>query len=155
MNSGQNDQALQKAFRSAYLAGLVMCVIWPLLLQLMLGPVIRPGANPPAGVFQQLSYTFSGLSFAAAAFVTWRSGRMREGLKAVAPGERSRLVFREVLLYAALFELSSLYGLVYWMLVGEAGARHARAYLVLSSVMFFVFVPRLSAWRAAAEGQAG
>lgn len=152
MTTAPHDQALRSAFRNAYVLGFVLCVVWPLLLQLMLGTVVRPGANPPVGAVQQLGYTFTGLSFAAAAFVTWRSGKVRQGLRNHPREAQPRVVFREVLLYAALFELSSFYGLIYWMLVGEAGTRHARAFLALSTVMFLAFVPRLPAWGEAADG---
>lgn len=155
MNLGTEDPGLKSAFQRAYLLGLALCVIWPLMLQLLLGRTIQPGANAPAGPFQQLGYTFTGLTFLAAAFVTWRSQKMRGAFRALAPAERPRVMFREIVVYAALFELSSLYGLLYWMMVGQdpQGAQFSRTFLVLSSVMFFVFVPRLGAWQAAADGE--
>jgi len=150
--AAEPNAALRKAFQWAYGLGLVLCVCWPLILQLLLGPVIKPGQNPPAGVIQQLGYTFTGLTFLAAAFVTWRSGRERARLHRVEPALRPRIVFREVLLYAALFELSCLYGVLYWALAGGAANRYARSFIMLTSLMFFFFVPRLGAWTEAAEG---
>jgi len=64
-----HEAALRRAFQRAYGLGLVLCVCWPLILQLLLGPVIKPGQAPPAGVVQQLGYTFTGHTFLAAAFV--------------------------------------------------------------------------------------
>jgi hypothetical protein len=150
--AGQPDAALRKAFQRAYGLGLVLCVCWPLILQLLLGPVIKPGQAPPAGVVQQLGYTFTALTFLAAAFVTWRSGRERAALHGVAPALRPRIVFREVLLYSALFELSCLYGVLYWTLAGGEANRYARSFIMLTSLMFFFFVPRLGAWVEAAGG---
>ncbi|MBK8725161.1 MAG: hypothetical protein IPL96_03650 [Holophagaceae bacterium] len=145
------DKALHRAFQKAYGLGLVLCVCWPLVLQLLLGPVIKPGQNAPAGVIQQLGYTFTGLTFLAAAFVTWRSLKVRGRFKDLPAERRPRVLFREVLLYAALFELSCLYGILYWALVGGEANRYARSFIVLTSLMFFFFVPRYAAWREAVE----
>lgn len=155
MIPGTEDARLRTAFQRAYLVGLVICVVWPLMLQLLLGRAIQAGSHAPAGVFQQLGYTFTGLTFLAAAFVTWRSQKVRGGFRDLDPAARPGVIFRETLIYSALFELSSLYGLLYWMMVGRdpQGAQFARTFLVLSSVMFFAFVPRLGAWQAAAGGE--
>jgi hypothetical protein len=60
-------------------------------------------------------------------------------------------VIRETILYAALFELSSFYGIVYYALGGPLAERYARSFIALTTIMFFVFVPRFQAWREAAE----
>ena len=150
-----NDQELKdlhKAYGRAYLMGLVLCVMWPLILVLMLGAgLVKPGQNAPAGVFQQLGYTFTLLAFGSAAYVTWRSAKVRKGFGDLEATQRPRVLFREVVLYSALFELSCLYGLGYWMLVGLAGRQHAFSFMMLSPLMFFFFVPRFEAWRTAAE----
>ncbi len=146
-------QDLHRAYRKAYGCGLALCVAWPLVLAtLVIGGLVKPGHNPPAGVFQQLGYTFTGLVFLMAAYVTWRSGKVRRGFRDQAPAARPSLLFREVLLYSALFELSCLFGLLYWMLVGQDASRHVSSFMALSPMMFFFFVPRFDAWRAAAEG---
>lgn len=146
-------RALHKAYQRAYLLGLLMCVMWPLVLILMVGAgLVKPGQNAPDGVFQQLGYTFTGLAFASAAFVTWRSGNVRKDFRGVDPARRPGLLFREVVLYSALFELSCLYGLGYWMLVGLPGRQHAFSFMMLAPLMFFFFVPRFEAWKVAAEG---
>jgi len=146
------ERALYTAFQKSYGFGLVLCVCWPLILQLLLGPLIRPGENAPEGVLQQLGYTFTGLTFLAAAYVTWRSLKVRAGFRALAPERRPRVLFREVLLYSALFELSCFYGILYWALVGGGANRFARSFIMLTSLMFFFFVPRWSAWRDALHG---
>ena len=146
------DPSLEQGFRIAYPAGLAICVAWPLALQLMLGTAIRPGVAPPGGVIQQLGYTFSGLTFASAFFVTWRWGRIRARFRTVAAGQRRRVLVREILLYSCLFELSSLFGLCYYALGRPCAERYARGFVALTTIMFFVFVPRLQAWREAAEG---
>lgn len=146
------DAPLARAFRLAYGLGLALCVGWPLVLQLLLGTAIRrPADLPPGDTVAQLGYTFTGLTFAAAAFVTWRWGRTRRAFRTLEPAQRPRRILRETLAYAALFELSACYGLVYYALGGPGAERHARAFIALASVMFFVFVPRFDAWREAAE----
>jgi len=148
------DSALDRGFRLAYPAGLVICVAWPLLLQLLLGTAVqRPQEQPAGGTVQQLGYTFTGLTFACACFVAWRWGRIRAGFRAVPEARRARVLIRETLLYSALFELSSLYGLCYYALGGPQAERFARGFIALTTVMFFVFVPRLRAWREAAQGE--
>jgi hypothetical protein len=145
------DASLLKAFRTAYAIGLFICVGWPLLLQLMLGTAIRPGAAPPEGVVRELGYTFTGLTFASAFFVTWRWGKVRRAFPDLAEPRRPGTVIRETILYAALFELSSFYGIVYYALGGPLAERYARSFIALTTIMFFVFVPRFQAWREAAE----
>jgi hypothetical protein len=139
---------LAKAFRLGYGLGLAICVAWPLALQLMLGTTILAGAASPDGAVRELGYSFTGLTFASALFVTWRWGKVRRTLPQVPEAQRPRLVVRETLLYAAILELSSLYGLAYYALGGLP--RFARAFIALTTIMFFIFVPRLQAWREAA-----
>lgn len=145
--------ALHKAYRWSYLAGLSLCLFWPLMLQLLFTGFITPGKNPPEGVIQDLGYTFTGLVLLIAGFVTWRSGKMRAGFQALDRSVRPRIMAREILVYSALFELSCFFGLAYWAMTGLGGLRYARSFIVLTSVMFFVFVPRFEAWRKAAEGE--
>lgn len=149
--TSEPSPSLAKAFRIAYVIGLFICVGWPLLLQLMLGTAIRPGGAPPDGVVRQLGYTFTGLTFASALFVTWRWGKVRRAFGCLEEARRPGTVIRETILYAALFELSSLYGIVYYALGGPPAERYARSFIALTTVMFFVFVPRFQAWRDAAQ----
>ncbi len=146
--------ALHRAYRWAYLAGLALCVFWPLMLQLVFTSFIAPGQNPPGGVVKQLGYTFTGLVLLCAAFVTWRWGKVRAGFGGLESAQRPKTLAREILLYSALFELSCFLGLAYWALAGLEGLRFARSFIVLTSIMFFCFVPRFEAWRRAAEGEA-
>ena len=146
--------ALHRAYRWAYLAGLTLCVFWPLMLQLVFTAYIAPGQNPPDGVVKQLGYTFTGLVLLCAAFVTWRSGKVRAGFYGLGVAERPKVMAREILLYSALFEVSCFFGLAYWALAGLEGVRFARSFIVLTTIMFFCFVPRFDAWRRAAEGEA-
>jgi hypothetical protein len=121
----------------------------------MLGTVVQPGAFPPAGFVQQLGYTFTGLTFACALFVMWRWGRVRTGFRELPAGRQRRTVIREILLYSILFESSSLFGLLYYALGGPQAERYSRGFIALTTIMFFVFVPRLQAWRAAAGPEPG
>ena len=144
---------LAKAFRLAYPMGLVLCVAWPLAVQLLLGTVIRQGPNPPGGVAEQLGYTFSGLTFLIALFISWRWGKVRAAFGLLPAPERPAIVFREILIYSALLELTSLFGILYYALGGPLAERYSRSFIALTTVMFFVFVPRLDAWRQAAQGE--
>lgn len=145
--------AMHRAYRWAYLGGLALCVFWPLVLQLVFTNFIAPGQNPPVGVVKQLGYTFTGLVLLCAAFVTWRWGKVRAGYGSLAPAARPKVLAREILFYSALFEVSCFFGLAYWALTGHEGVRFARSFIVLTSIMFFCFVPRFDAWRRAAEGE--
>jgi hypothetical protein len=144
---------LRLGFRIAYPAGLALCVAWPLLLQLLLGGAIRPGAGPLDETARQLGYSFTGLTLASAVFIARRWKRTRAGFAALAASRRGPVLVREVLLYSVLCTLSSLFGIVYFAMGGAEAERYARAFIVLTSVMFFVFVPRLQAWREAAQGE--
>ena len=143
---------LDSGFRNAYGAGLALCVAWPLALQLLLGTAIRPAAASPEAV-QDLGYTFTGLTLVCAFFVSRRWARVRMGFRAVAAERRPRVLVRETLLYSALCVLSSLFGLCTYALGGPHAGRYARGFIALSTLMFFVFVPRLQAWREAAQGE--
>jgi hypothetical protein len=61
------------------------------------------------------------------------------------------VILREVLVYAALFEASSLCGLVYWTLVGAQAPRHAWGFILLTPALFLALVPRARRWRQALE----
>lgn len=145
------DLDLDHRFRLAYALGLGLCVAVPLVLQALLGSAIRPGPEPADETIRQLGYSFSGLTFASAWFVTRRWNRIRGSLRAVPAGRRGRVLARETLLYSVLFGSSSLFGILYYTLGGPHPERYGRSFIALSTVMFFVFVPRLRAWRAAAR----
>jgi len=146
------DPALARGFRFAYPAGLVICVAWPLALQLLLGAAIHRIPGPaPSGVVLQLGYTFTGLSFACAFFITWRWGKVRAGFRRIPAQRQSLVMVREIILYSALCELSALFGVLYYGMGGLE--RFARGFIALASIMFFVFVPRLASWREAAHGE--
>lgn len=138
---------LRAAHRLAYLLGLVLCVGTPSLiaLLLLLG-VVAPGQQTPEGIYQQVGYLFTGVVFLSAAWVWWRSGRMLREFKAVPAAKRPSVVLRESLIYAVVFEASSLCGLVYWTLVGAHAARHAWGFILLTPVLFLTLVPKYDRW---------
>lgn len=143
---------LWKAVQKARLMGLGLCVIWPLILMVMVGAgAVRPGTLQPVGPLRTLAFVFTGLSFLAAAVAIWRTGRALKRFPALAPEAQARVAFRETLLQAALFELSCVYGLVYWMLVGRNAFHHVLTFMAFTPVMFILFAPRLDHWRQAAE----
>ena len=145
-------KALQPAYRQARVVGLFICVAWPLLLMVLVATgAVQPGTAPMTGPARQIGYTFTGLVFLSAMWVTWRSGKVLKGFRDLEPERRPRVVWRESLVYAALFELSSLWGLLYWMMVGQAAARYVGAFMALTPIMFLFFVPRFHAWKLALE----
>jgi hypothetical protein len=142
---------LARAFRIAYGLGLLLCLGEPLLLQALLGTAIPPGSGPLGDTVRQLGYTFTGLTLASALFVARRSNRVRSGFAALPAERRGALLMRETLLYSALFDGAALFGVAYYLLGGPGTERYARTFILLTSIMFFVFVPRLQAWREAAQ----
>jgi len=134
----------------SYGLGLLLCVIWPLVVQGLLGSLLRPGLLGPSGLVEDLGYTFTGLVFLGALFVHRRSRKVRAAFAALDGDRRARVMAMEILLYSAIFELSVLFGLLYHGLGGPQADRYARTFIALAPVMFLVFVPRLGAWRSAA-----
>ncbi len=143
------DRGLQTIFRLAYGLGLVLCVVWPLVLQVLIGRMLQPGLLGAVDLARDLGYTFTGLVALSALYVVRRSKRVREGFAQVEPPKRGRVIALETLLYSALFGLSTLFGLAYLALGGPEASRYARSFVALSPVMFLLFVPRLAAWHKA------
>ena len=141
---------LQSAFRTAYALGLALCVGTPLVVSiLILAGVVPPGQQAPEGILQDLGYLFSGIVFLAGAWVLWRSGRMLAGFGALPETRRALVCFRECVLYAAVFEVSCILGLIYWILVGSHATRHVWGFILLTPILFFALVPRLDRWAKA------
>jgi hypothetical protein len=61
------------------------------------------------------------------------------------------VVLREGLIYAVLFQASSLCGLVYWILVGAHSPRHVWGFILLTPILFVALMPRMERWRLALE----
>lgn len=145
-------EPLRNAVQRARLFGMALCIAWPLFLMVLLGSGrVKAGSFAPVGPLRTLAFLFTGLSVLAAVFATWRTNRVMKGFAALAAEVQVRTAFRESVLYAALFELSCLYGLVYWMLVGRNAFQHVLLFMALTPVMFMLFVPRYEHWRQAAE----
>lgn len=138
---------LRAVHRKARAVGLACCIAGPLvLLGLAATGVLAPGTNAVAGLSQQVGYTFTGLVFLAAAWMTWRKGRILRSFGSLAPGVQPRILLRESLLYTALSATSALWGTLYWMLVGWNAIRHVLAFLLLTPAMFLFLVPDLGTW---------
>jgi len=150
--SGPADP-LHTAHRRAYGLGLALCCGTPgLIATLLLAGVVPPGTEPPEGIHQQIGYLFTGMVFLTAAWVLWRSGQVLRGFPAVPEAQRPLVLLRECLLYAALLDLSSLCGLLYWSQVGSQAGRHAWSFILLTPALFLALVPREARWRKALEG---
>jgi hypothetical protein len=145
-------ESLLTASRLARLVGLALCLGTPVLIGgLILTGLVPPGERLPEGNYLQLGHIFTGLVFLSAAWVFWRRGTILKGYHQFPEPRRAGVVRRETLLYAALFELSSLYGMVYWILVGRHAARHVFGFIILSPLLFLVLAPRLGHWVKALE----
>ena len=144
---------LAGAVRRAWFMGLALCLGTPALVAgLVLSGLAPAGTQRPEGTYLQLGHIFTGLVFLSAAWVLWRKGVILRTLPQVPEALRPGLALRETLVYAALFELSSLYGLVYWLLVGAHAGRHVAGFIVLPPLLFLVLAPRRRHWQAAASG---
>ncbi|MBI3132813.1 MAG: hypothetical protein HYZ13_15970 [Acidobacteria bacterium] len=151
--SGASDPSLRQAVTRARILGLILCLAWPLILMAMIGGgAVRAGTLQPVGALRTTAFVLMGLSFLAGGAVTWRTNRVLGGFRQMAEAERPKVAFREILLYSALFELSCLYGLIYWMLVGRNAFHHVLTLMAITPIMFFLFVPGLNDWVQASEG---
>jgi hypothetical protein len=140
-------EPLRRAHRRARLVGGALCLGTPALITgLILAGVIPPGTNPAEGPSLQLGQGFTGLVFLATAWVLWRRGLVLGRFAQMAPSARPGVLLRESILYAALFELSSLLGLGYWLLVGHHAARHVAGFLLLTPMLYLAFTPSLRRW---------
>lgn len=148
---------LRAACRQARLFGLALCLGTPTLIgALIMSGLVPPGSHPPEGTYLQVGHLFTGLVFFSAAWVLWRRGVVLKAFPGLPAQRQAGVVLRETLLYAALFELSSLFGLAYWLLVGTHAARHVFGFIVLSPLLFLAFAPRLRHWaEPTSPGSAG
>lgn len=144
--NGQPD-SLRAAHRLSYALGLVLCFGTPgLIAVLLLTGVVAPGQEIPEGLYQQVGYLFTGVVFLSAAWVWGRRGRTLRAFKTIPEAQRPAVVVREGLIYAAVFEASSLCGLAYWTMVGAHAARHAWGFILLTPVLFLTLMPSHRRW---------
>ena len=129
--------------RRAWGCGLAAALAVPCILVLLAtGGLCPPGRLPVEGAPQQLGYSFTGLTFLAAAWLAWR--RMRGTSPAGSRDDTAQVAayrgeIRTVLLVSAS---TALWGCLYWHMVGWHGARHALTFLVLTPAMYLCFAPR-------------
>jgi hypothetical protein len=132
--------------------GLVLCLGTPgLIAVLMASGLVPAGSSAPEGLFLQAGYLFTGLVFLSATWVWWRSDQVLRTFKALPECQRPGVILRECLFYAVAFEASSFCGLIYWVLVGQQGLRHACGFLLMTPLLFLALVPRYARWSKAQE----
>lgn len=148
--TSESLEALRRVHRRAYGLGLLLCLGGPLILQVLLGPLIPAGKADPAAV-QEIGYTFTGLTFLAAAYALGRRGRALARFRDLPPAARSGAMVRELLHMAALAAPCALWGVLYWGLAGGARNAYARTFIALTALFFLGFAPRWPAWRRALE----
>ena len=148
--------SLGAACRQGRLLGLALCLGTPALFAgLILSGLVPPGEQPAEGGYLQIGHLFTGVVFLSAAWVVWRRGAVLRTFRQVPDSRRPGLALRETLLYAALFELSSLCGLAWWILVGRHGARHVFGFIILTPILFLALAPSLEHWSKAQEPPPG
>ncbi|MFZ1375879.1 MAG: hypothetical protein WAS25_04730 [Geothrix sp.] len=146
-------EALRTAHRLGRLLGLALCFGTPALVAaLILSGTVPPGRESPEGIHQQVGYLLTGLVFLSAAWVWWRSGKVLSGFRKIPDGERPATVIREGLLYGAALEVSTLCGLVDWILVGAHATRHVWGFILMTPVLFLALVPGYDRWAKQLEG---
>ena len=143
---------IRTAHRMAYGAGLALCLGTPSLITvLLLSGVVPAGIQSPEGIYLDVGFLFTGLVFLSAAWVWWRSVHTLRTFKDLPETQRPATILRESLIYAVVFESSSLCGLVYWILVGNLGYRHVWGFILMTPLLFLVLVPRYTQWVKALE----
>lgn len=139
--------SIRQVFCWVYGFGMALCVVWPLVLQGMIGRQIQPGLLDITGMAQELGYSFTLLVAFSGLYVVRRSRKAISRFADLPEAKRPRAMALEILLYSALFELSTLLGLVYLAMGGPQAERYARTFVALSPIMFLLFVPGLSKWQ--------
>jgi len=145
---------LYQAFRVAYALGLVLCMLWPLALQVLLTRLVPNPGGTAGDLALELGYGFTGLTVLTALFMRQRASKTLRELKALDPPRQARTLFREIILAAALFELCAVYGILTYAMGGPHAERYGRTFLLLPALMFLVFVPGWKKWAHASQDQA-
>ncbi len=143
--SAQPD--LISRFRIARMLGLIVCVAWPLILMLLImNQKVVPGNLISGTLIKEFSYTLTGLTLIGTFFVVYRSSKVLTNFKNQPEHLKPHIVFRESLIYVLVIQMTTWYGLIYWLLAGWSVSRHVGTFIMLSPICFFLFVPRLSQW---------
>lgn len=139
-------ETIQRARRKAWGTGLVVCLAVPLAAGTMaLMGCLPPGRAPVEGTVQQLGYSFTGLTFLAGAIMAWRRVHFLQVFDSLGEAARVAALHREARILALLSLSTTLWGVLYWAMVGFHAVRHVLTFLVLTPVMFLCFMPRLPA----------
>jgi len=145
MEENPETSTLRRAHRGPYLLGLALCVLWPALLELLLGRLPQGEPSSP-DVIQSVGHTFTGIIFLAAAYIFWRKRRAKAALGEQDPSAHAASLRRETYMASILFAVCSLLGPLYFGMAGSPGMRHARSYIAAVPILFFAFAPRVSSW---------
>jgi hypothetical protein len=141
--------SLDRTFYIAYTIGIFICLCCPTILQLTLDKIITPIPNLAAETVHNIGYTFTGLIIISTLVVKSRWQRIRSEFSNVDKNQQGHILMRETMLYSMVFVLSSFLGATYYLLGGISVKPFARNFIALTPIMFFIFVPRLHAWRKA------
>jgi len=136
-------------YRIARMIGLVVCVAWPLILMmLIMTEKVVPGNFISEGLVREFSYTLTALTLGGTFFVNYRSGKVLFRFKDQPEEEKPHIVFRESLIYILVIQMTTWYGLIYWLIPGWNASRHVGTFIMLTPICFFLFIPRLSQWES-------
>jgi len=143
--------SLDDAFRIAYAIGLFMCLCCPIILFLYLDVIITPIQILSCETVQNLGYTLTGIITFCTLAVNSRWRLIRSNFSNITKNKQGTILLRETILYSMVFGLSSLFGTTYYLFGGIPVKQFARNFIALTPIMFFLFVPRLYAWRKASN----
>ncbi|MFM8233753.1 MAG: hypothetical protein ACKN9J_01490 [Holophagaceae bacterium] len=136
-------------YRIARMMGLIVCVAWPLiLLLLIMTEKVAPGNFNSSDLVKEFSYTLTGLTLIGVFFVNYRSGKMLSQFKVHSNEEKPYIIFRESLIYTLVIQMTTWYGLLYWLISGWSVSRYVGSFIMLTPICFFLFIPRLSQWES-------
>jgi len=145
MEQFPEHDSLEQARSGAHKLGIALCVVWPILLEIVLSKLPQGEASAPS-VVETVGHSFTGLVVLAAAYIFWRRRRAAGLLSVQGPQGRAASLRRETLVASLIFGACSLLGPLYYGIAGAPGTRHARSYIAAVPIMFFAFAPRLSSW---------
>lgn len=143
--------SLDRAFRIAYMVGVFICIFCPIILQLTLNEMINPIPDLSIAIVHSIGYSFTGLILICILAINLRWKRIRSDFSSTTKDQQGIILLRETVLYSIVFGLSSFFGVTYYLLGGTPVKLFARNFITLTPIMFFLFVPRLHAWRKAAD----
>jgi hypothetical protein len=143
--------SLTRAFLIAYTLGIIICLCCPVVLYFNIDKLITPISGISAETLQGVGYAFTGLILICILVVNSRWGKVRSKFSKNIKNKQGIILLFETVLYSIIFGLSSVFGTIYYLLGGASTKLLAGNFIVLTPIMFFIFVPRLHTWQRASN----